>query len=101
MLENQSNYNCKVTTDTGDEYLLYANWLHNNQLDNWNGWQCDAGVTRILIDKHLNVHSGECLNDFLGNALTDFTIKDTNICKRLTCTGCTDDLLTQKKALLK
>ena len=41
--ENQENYNCRITTDTGEEYLVYANWLHNERLDNWQGWH-GAGI---------------------------------------------------------
>jgi hypothetical protein len=44
----------------------------------------------------LDVWSGECKNDFLGNALTQWTVKTHAVCKRETCTGCTDDLLTTK-----
>lgn len=98
--ENQENYNCRITLDTGEEYLVYANWLHNEQLDNWQGWICEAGATRLMIDKHLNVYSGECENDFIGSALTGFTLLDHTICKQERCTGCTDDLMVAKKKAL-
>ena len=95
--ENQENYNCRITTDTGEEYLVYANWLHNERLDNWQGWHCEAGATRIAIDKNLEVWSGECHNDYLGSVLEDFVIfKHNSICKRDRCTGCTDDLILAK-----
>jgi hypothetical protein len=95
-LENQSNYNCRVRTDTGEEYLLYANWLHNNQQDHWQGWQCNAGATRLYIDKDLNVFSGECENDCLGTVF-DFDLLNSTVCKRDRCGGCTDDLMVAKK----
>jgi hypothetical protein len=95
-LENHSNYNCRVLTEDGQEYLLYANWLHNNQFNHWKDWQCNAGVTRLYIDKDLNVHSGECENDLLGTVF-DFELLNSNICKRDRCTGCTDDLIVPKK----
>ena len=95
-LENHENYNCRVTTDTGDEYLVYANWLHNEQLDTWQGWICEAGATRIMIDKDLRVYSGECKNDSLGSALDDFIILDHTVCQQPRCTGCTDDLIVTK-----
>jgi len=94
--ENQENYNCRITTDTGEEYLVYANWLHNERLDNWQGWHCEAGATRLLIDKDLKVHSGECKNDLLGNALSEFNLNKETICKQDRCTGCTDDLIVAK-----
>jgi hypothetical protein len=95
-LENHENYNCKVTTESGEEYLVYANWLHNNNLDNWKGWSCEAGATRILIDKELNIYSGECKNDYLGSAIGEFTIFEHTTCKQERCTGCTDDLMVAK-----
>ena len=95
--ENHENYNCRITTDTGEEYLVYANWLHNEQLDNWKGWSCEAGATRILINKDLKIYSGECKNDYLGSAVERFSILENTICKQDRCTGCTDDLIVTKK----
>ena len=94
--ENQENYNCRITTDTGEEYLVYANWLHNEQLDNWQGWICEAGSTRLLIDKDFKVYGGECKNDHLGSAIDGFDLLDTTTCQQLRCTGCTDDLIVAK-----
>lgn len=95
-LENHNNYNCRAVTDTGEEYFLYANWLHNNHLDTWKGWQCDAGASRIYIDKDLNVFSGECENDSLGTVF-DFELLNSTVCNKDRCSGCTDDLLVAKK----
>lgn len=97
--ENHQNYNCRVTTDDQQEFLVYGNWMHNEKIDCWMGWQCDAGKTRLLIDKDLTVWSGECKNDFLGTALEQFYTDEPTICKRETCTGCTDDLVTRKKQI--
>jgi len=95
--DDHQNYNCKVTTSSGNSKKVYANWIHNNKLDNWYGWECKAGVTRVLIDKDLSVYGGECKNNLLGNALTGFTlIKNFTICKQTRCSGCTDDLLISK-----
>ena len=94
--ENHSNYNCEITTDSGQTYQVYANWLHNNKLDTWKGWQCQAGTTRLSIDKNLNVYGGECKNDHLGHAITGFNLLDGTICQQETCTGCTDDLVVTK-----
>jgi len=94
--ENHSNYNCKITTDNDQEYLVYANWIHNNRLDNWKGWHCDSGFTRFYIDKNFDIWNGECQNTQLGNVLGEWEICTDNICKLETCTGCTDDLIVKK-----
>lgn len=96
MFENHENYNCVVALDDGTEYRVYANWLHNNQLDTWQGWSCSAGHTRFMIDKNFDIWSGECQHDRLGNALTGWEIKTDTRCRNQTCTGCTDDLITEK-----
>ena len=94
--ENQSNYNCKITLNNGEEYQVYANWMHNQNLDSWKGWHCNAGHTRFYIDKNFDVWSAECHNDYLGNALSTWELKFDTVCNRPTCSGCTDDLLTHK-----
>ena len=94
--ENDPNYNCEITLDNGESYLVYANFMHNNHLDSWHGWSCSAGDTRFYIDKDFKIWSGECKNDHLGNVLGDWNTKIDTLCKRNTCTGCTDDLVTEK-----
>lgn len=97
MLENHSNYNCEITLEDGEQYRVYANWLSNNQLHAWHGWHCEAGATRIMIDKNLNVWSGECKNDRLGSVDLDWKLLEHHsVCHRDSCTGCTEDLLTAK-----
>ena len=94
--QDHPNYNCVITTESGNTRRVYANWIHNNKLDNWQGWICHAGSTRFYIDNNFDVWSGECKNDLLGNVLTQWQPKDNTICQRETCTGCTDDLITNK-----
>ena len=94
--QDHSNYNCVVTDQSGQQRRLYANWLHNNNMDHWQGWHCDAGHTRFYIDKNANIYSGECQHDLLGNLLQDWQPKTNTVCQKLRCTGCTDDLLTKK-----
>jgi hypothetical protein len=94
--ENHHNYNCEITTESGKTFKLYSNWLHNQDLDYWQGWQCDAGSTRLYVDKNLNVWSGECKNNFVGHAIDGFEVLSNNICQRPRCTGCTDDLAVKK-----
>ena len=96
--ENHPNYNCRVKLDNGEEYLIYANWMHNENLDNWQGWHCQAGSVRLMIDKDLQVYGGECKNDYLGSAIDGFEPLSSTICQQPTCTGCTDDLMIEKRS---
>lgn len=94
---DHENYNCEITLDDGKIFRIYANWLHNQDLDHWQGWRCNAGSTRLSIDKNLDVWSGECKNDFLGNLKDQWDVmRSPTICRQETCGGCTDDLLTKK-----
>ena len=97
--ENHSNYNCEIETESGQTYKIYSSWIHNNKLDSWHGWHCLAGATRVYIDKDLKVYGGECRNDYLGSALDNFQPLDHTICKQVSCSGCTDDLITPKHRL--
>lgn len=97
--EDHPNYNCKITLDSEKEYLVYANWIHNQDLDHWHGWKCDVGHTRFYLDKNFDIWAGECKNNYLGNMLDEWTIQTDNVCKQKTCTGCTDDLITKKQQL--
>jgi hypothetical protein len=93
------NYNVIVRDEQGNEYLMYANRLHSEQLDYWKGWKCNAGSDYILIDSELNVYGAQCENDFLGVLFQDFKLLDQpTTCKLERCTNCTDDLLTIKSA---
>ena len=96
--ENQQYYNCEIELDNGDKYRVGANWLHNENLDHWQDWSCDAGYRRLDIDKNFNVYSAQCKNDLLGNIFTDWAVlTEPTVCKFTRCTGCTDDLIQHKK----
>ena len=96
---NHPNYNCQIILDNGEAYNIYANWLHNQNLDKWQGWHCNAGVTRVYININGEVYDGECKNSRLGDLHTGWNLKDedNSICHRTTCTGCTDDLIVTKE----
>ena len=94
--ENQSNYNCEIQTKSGKTYKVYANWIHNNNLDHWQHWHCDTGSTRLCIDKDLTIFNGECYVTTLGHALDGFDLVEKTVCTQPRCTGCTDDLITKK-----
>jgi hypothetical protein len=96
--EDHHNYNCEILTDDGQKHLIYANWLRNQDLHHWQGWICHAGNTRLYIDKNFEVWGGECKNNHLGSALSEFNLIPHAICHREKCTGCTDDLIVAKRA---
>jgi hypothetical protein len=78
--------------------LVEANWLHNNQLDQWQHWQCNAGVERISISPTGDVYGGDCRNDYLGHIDQDWNLlQQPTQCGKKHCNGCTDDLLVAKQ----
>lgn len=90
-------YNCEIVLTNSRHYRVEGNWLHNQNLDHWQGWNCGAGHTRLYIDSNNNVYSGQCLNDSLGNLDQDWKLlTKPTICKQIRCTGCTDDLIVSK-----
>ena len=91
-------YNCEVILDNSRHYRIEGNWLHNNQLDQWYGWECEAGYTRLYIDTDDQVYGGQCLNDHLGNLNEQWSLlPKATVCKQQRCTGCTDDLIVSKR----
>lgn len=95
--EDELFYNCKIDLNTGESYLVTAYNLHGRKLDNWKGWHCNAGNTRLYIHSDGTVFNGECFTETLGNLNTNWNLLATpTVCPRNTCTGCTDDLLTTK-----
>jgi hypothetical protein len=70
--------------------------MHNEKQDNFQGWSCEAGHTRFLIDKNFDIWDGECKNTLLGNVFGEWDTKPNNICRQSTCSGCTDDLIVAK-----
>lgn len=96
--QNHKNYNCKITLSNGEEYFVYGNWIHNQDLDHWYSWDCNAGLDRLSIEADFSVYGGECKNDYLGNINSNWDILDKPTkCKRATCIGCVDDLIISKK----
>lgn len=96
--EDHEFYNCEVVLSDGATFKINANWLHNEKINYWQNWQCEAGYNRIFIDSDSNVFGGQCLNDYLGNLRTEWNLLNTpTTCKRERCTGCTDDLLAKKQ----
>lgn len=98
--ENHQYYNCEIEIDDGRVYKISANWMHNNGLDYWKGWECDAGFRRLHVDKNFNVFSAQCENEYLGNLFGPWEPHTApSICNRDRCNGCTDDLLIRKRLI--
>lgn len=94
--ENHHNFNCHVTLSDGQKFKVYANWIHNQELDYWQGWHCDAGHKKFYIDKNFDIWDGMCENQRLGNMFGSWNIVTDTICQRQRCIGCTDDLIAAK-----
>ena len=94
---NQKNYNCRVTLDNNEEYLVFSNWLSNEDNHHFKGWNCDAGRTRFFIDSDFNVFSCESgRNDHLGTVDNFEILEKGTTCNLDICANCTDDLATYK-----
>ena len=89
-------YNCKITDDNGNEYYVFSNTLHNNNLHH-----CFVGVDTLLIDFDSKVYDGICQSNCLGDLNTETVILPSSpiICKMERCTSCTQDLMTKKHQL--
>jgi len=91
------NYNTVVTTEDGNEYLVFADRLHNESLDHWKGWRCAAGAEYLAIDPNFDVYGSMCKNDYLGNLESNFELlKNYTECKLPRCVLCTADLMIDK-----
>lgn len=91
------NFNTEVTLQNGEIYYLFANRLHNEKLDYWEGWKCAAGFNYLIIEPNLDVYGSMCKNDYLGNLETGFKLfDDYTTCKQPRCIGCTQDLMIEK-----
>lgn len=94
------NYNVKITNSDGYDAFVFAQRLHNENLDHWQGWQCKAGVHSIYIYES-EIYGGECRNDQLGHFGDWQMIKDWTVCQRERCGGCTTDLMQEKREIPK
>jgi hypothetical protein len=98
ILVKDEHCNAVVTLLDGTQIEVFANQLLDKNLHQWKGWYCNAGVDRIVINDDFTVHSGRCLNDFMGNLLDeDFKLFDKpTICKQEECSLCHGDLYVAK-----
>ena len=97
--QNHINYNCEITLDTGEKYRVYSQWLSNEDLKHWKGWECSAGQKRIYIIND-NVYGGACRQDHLGKLSTGWEVlKNPTICQQEECSVNTEDLLIDKRKI--
>jgi len=98
IFKNQQYYNCEIELDTGETFRVSSNWIHNNNLDSWLGWSCDAGYKKLDIDKDFNIYSAVCKNDRLGNLFDRWHVLDAPTqCRKARCSECADDLSIGKR----
>ena len=97
MLTPDNNYNCVVSLDDGTTINVYANKLHNQEMDFYQNWVCLAGHTRLYLDNTGDLYSCEQKDQYLGNINGDWSINSTgHKCEQTRCGACTDDLMTEK-----
>jgi hypothetical protein len=97
-LPRDARHNCTVFYDDGDSVEVFAAILNSENLDNFEGWHCDAGHSRIYIHSDGSVWGGECENDYLGS-LNDHTfdiLQKPTVCKRARCITSADELMLRK-----
>ena len=97
-LQDSSHYNCKIYYDDGDVVKIFSTALNVNALDYFEGWHCEAGLSRIYIAADATVYSGECENDCLGSLKDNsFQIFDRpTTCKQVRCNTSPDELMITK-----
>lgn len=96
--QDHINYNCEITLNSGETYKIFSQWLSNQKLYQWEGWQCDAGFKRLYIDVNENVYSGVCKNDPLGTLSGGWLLRENpTTCQQQHCTPNTDDLVIFKQ----
>ena len=98
LLHKDIHCNAIVYTKNGQRIEILANQLFDKNLHRWQGWHCNVGVDSIFIDDDFSVYAGNCKNDKLGNLFSeDFALfVNPTICKRTTCSSCTNDLYSTK-----
>jgi hypothetical protein len=97
-LHPDNNYNSVVTYNDGTQIKVYSSQLVTKQLNQFQGWQCDAGCSRIFILPDTSVFGSECENDYLGK-LSDNSfeiLSQKTVCKKSACYNNPDDLMVEK-----
>lgn len=98
LLQAEKNFNLIVTDNSGTDIHIYASQLIHKNLNNFKGWHCAAGSSRIFILPDTSVYGSECENDFLGKLEDNsFALMKTHtICQKNFCYNNPDDLMMEK-----
>lgn len=99
LLQESSNNDCTVVLQDGSKIDIDCLDLWRNNLHNFKGWICNAGMDTIIIESDFTVWSGVCRNDNMGNLFDDdFALaKGPTVCVKDHCTTCKSDLNNFKK----
>jgi MoaA/NifB/PqqE/SkfB family radical SAM enzyme len=88
--------NCRID----DEQIIHANDVIKQHLNQFKGWQCNAGMESLMINWDGDVHRATCrVGGSLGNIYQDtFSVPQQSIeCTRDWCTCAADIPLTKVK----
>jgi MoaA/NifB/PqqE/SkfB family radical SAM enzyme len=88
---------------TDREELYHANDVIKKHLNQYNGWQCNAGLESLMINYDGDVHRATCrVGDSLGNIYNDTFISPTDpvTCDRNYCTCAADIPLTKVSVIV-
>lgn len=93
--------NLVATYSDGSEVQTYATRINFLKQNYFKGWECESGVTRIVIREDSSVWNAECFTTYLGN-LADGTFEllpDPVICTAHRCTNNPDDIMVAKRKI--
>jgi MoaA/NifB/PqqE/SkfB family radical SAM enzyme len=80
--QNHINYNCEITLEDGETFKVYSQWLNNEELNYWKGWECSAGRLAIVIKPNDDVYGCVKKHDYLGNLNNEWDLmKSPVICR--------------------
>jgi hypothetical protein len=86
-----------ITDTEGQAYYVSATSLYNNNLVNWKGWKCSAGVSSIYINAKLDIFGAKCCNDRLGSLEEGISLlSEYTTCNQTQCRPCGSGLQANK-----
>ena len=93
-----ANPNCRIDKDTLGDQIIHANDVIKLKLNQFKGWECNAGIESLMINWDGEVHRATCrVGGSLGNIYNGtFTVPTEPItCTRDWCTCAADIPLTK------
>lgn len=99
LLVESVNSDCTVVLADGTEIDVESFEVWRNNLANFQGWTCSAGVDSIVVETDFQVWSGVCRNDNMGNLFDEnfSLLEKPTVCEKIQCTTCIADLINNKK----